>query len=765
VKANREKVLKEVERSIGAGKIDAALAQLRRLPDTHPNDFPVLNRMGDLLARAGRKSDAVFCYQRIAQTFAHAGFVPKAIALYKKILRLEPNRTQSLVELGNLFLKQELPGEARPYLLRAAEVFMARGEVTGAREVYERMANAEPRDPHHRARLAEACAAAGDHERAVDELAAVGGALLSSGKADEAEKAYRRAAEIRPDAIAATVGLADCQRARGELNEAIATLSRLSEQRPDDAGLRGKLVLYRQEAGRLDEALAALFDASPASVADDVFETVFGVCREQDRETLFWQRFDPFAERIARDDRGPWLADVLSRLAGTDPDGNVGALERWLELAREDDDPAVVKRVLARLTRCYDAHGMEEQAAAARSELKSLEPADSSPAAAAGATETAPEPAEGPPPEPEDDPALQRAEAPPVPLGRSDEEFVAGRLTQAEILEKYGLIDQALEQLRELTERFPGHVPAQERRVELLRARGVPAELRDALVDLALARRAAGDADGARLAVRQARRNAPLEASVRNRLQRLSLLDSEARDPAPATPAAAPAAVPEEEDATEVVIDFDTGDGQETPLEATPEETAEETPEETLISVPGLDEDDDLSALTAALESQIFDEQGSEPVVPEQESQQSLEEVFAAFREHVRDEVGSDDHKTHYDLGIGYKEMGLLDEAIAEFEQALGSEQLSSEAATMLAVCRREKGEPQAAAEWYRKALEAPGVDAVSRITLSYDLAEVLLEAGSAREALDLYRTVLEADPSYRDVRNRVRQLESRLGH
>ena len=95
MRANRDKALKEVERSIGAGKIDAALEQLRRIPDTHPNDFPVMNRMGDLLARKGRPGDAIFCYERIAQTFAQAGFVPKAIALYKKILRLDGDQAGS----------------------------------------------------------------------------------------------------------------------------------------------------------------------------------------------------------------------------------------------------------------------------------------------------------------------------------------------------------------------------------------------------------------------------------------------------------------------------------------------------------------------------------------------------------------------------------------------------------------------------------------------------------------------------------------------
>ncbi len=785
LRANRDRALKELERSLAAGKLDAAVEQLRRLPDPQPNDFPVMNRAGDLLARGGRKAEAIYCYEKIAHSFANAGFVPKAIALYKKALRLNADRTQSLLELGSLLLKQDLPGEARPYLLRSAELFLAQGELKKARDVYEQLVVADPRDPRHRARLAEVCAAEGDTERAVHELAAVGAALVSAGESDEAEKAYRRAAEIQPDGVVAVAGLADCLRARGDLDQAIRVLGELVRKNPQEGELVGKLALYFQEAGRVDEALATLFGAQASAVGEDVFDTIFRLCREQGQADSFWQRFDPFAEKLAREGRLERITEVLDRLASDGAPGEVQALERWLELVRDREEPDAFKRVLVRLARAYEASSMEEQAARAREQLQKLEPSASGheavaaiprkeslapdPAAGAHAREPAGEPAGGGSPRPDDDEEVRRAEAPAVPLSRSDEEFVTGRLTQAEILEKYGLVDQALEQLRELTARFPGHVATQERRIELMRAKAGPAELRDALVDLALARRAAGDADGARLAVRQARRNAPLDSSMLATLERLSLIETEPPAAVGAAEVAPPSREREPEDAVpEVVIDFE--EISETPPSAEP--AAEREPgkpdpaaaktEDTVFSVPGLDDDDDLSAITAALEDQIFDDDTT--IVPEPESEQSLEEVFAAFKQHVREEVGSEDHRTHYDLGIGYKEMGLLDEAISELNMALGSEELDSEAMTMLAVCYLEKGALRQAADWYRRALALPGIDAATRATLSYDLAEILLRDGDAAAALALYRDVLAVDPSFRQVRNRISELESRLG-
>ncbi len=144
---------------------------------------------------------------------------------------------------------------------------------------------------------------------------------------------------------------------------------------------------------------------------------------------------------------------------------------------------------------------------------------------------------------------------------------------------------------------------------------------------------------------------------------------------------------------------------------------------------------------------------------PASESEESLDEVFAAFRERVEEEVGADDFRTHYDLGIGYKEMGLLDAAVAEFELCLESPELSHEACVMLAMCCREMARFEAAADWYRKALQETDEGKPESFGLRYDLADVLSESGETGSALDLFRGLQELDPGFRDVSERVSQL------
>ena len=139
----------------------------------------------------------------------------------------------------------------------------------------------------------------------------------------------------------------------------------------------------------------------------------------------------------------------------------------------------------------------------------------------------------------------------------------------------------------------------------------------------------------------------------------------------------------------------------------------------------------------------------------------SLEEIFREFKKGVEQRLSPEDYETHSNLGIAYKEMGLIDEAIGEFQLASRDPGRAVECCSMLGLCFLEKGMPQLAIKWYRKGLEAPGVRESETVGLLYDLACIHQSTGD----LDLaYRTFLEVyglNTSYRDVSQRVRELEA----
>ena len=199
-----------------------------------------------------------------------------------------------------------------------------------------------------------------------------------------------------------------------------------------------------------------------------------------------------------------------------------------------------------------------------------------------------------------------------------------------------------------------------------------------------------------------------------------------------------------------------------TELEALEARAETPTAEETADAESARLDEDALRSLTAALEPEAEGVEVEGVLDAEPAEEQSLAEVFAAFKREVEVQVGDKDPRTYYDLGIAYKEMGLLDDALDAFRTAAASPLLYREASSMSALVHVERGELQEAAAAYRRAL-VPGPGSIDEQGLRYALAEVLVQAGQVEEARDLFRGIVSSNPGYRDARARLAEVEALL--
>ena len=145
-----------------------------------------------------------------------------------------------------------------------------------------------------------------------------------------------------------------------------------------------------------------------------------------------------------------------------------------------------------------------------------------------------------------------------------------------------------------------------------------------------------------------------------------------------------------------------------------------------------------------------------------------LSDIFDEFKEDVEQTSGeAEDPDTHYNLGVAFKEMGLLDEAIGELQKVCQAIEQGHpfaqviQAYTWLAHCFVEKGVPQAAIKWYEKALKTPGVDEESRMAMYYELGSAHESAGNKQAALNSFMEVYGSNIDYRDVAERIKSLKS----
>jgi len=144
---------------------------------------------------------------------------------------------------------------------------------------------------------------------------------------------------------------------------------------------------------------------------------------------------------------------------------------------------------------------------------------------------------------------------------------------------------------------------------------------------------------------------------------------------------------------------------------------------------------------------------------------QSVDELFNAFRAGVEQQVKVDDYDTHYNLGIAYKEMLLLEPAIEEFKTAMRDPERTLECCSMLAICEHTQGDLDAAVQWLLKGIQAPGFPPEDAIGLYYDLGNLYRVQDQPAAALEAFQKVQALNPDYRDVARMLEHLEQAVRH
>ncbi|HKV69877.1 MAG TPA: tetratricopeptide repeat protein [Gemmatimonadales bacterium] len=144
---------------------------------------------------------------------------------------------------------------------------------------------------------------------------------------------------------------------------------------------------------------------------------------------------------------------------------------------------------------------------------------------------------------------------------------------------------------------------------------------------------------------------------------------------------------------------------------------------------------------------------------PTGDEQQDFQEMLARFKQGIDENIEETDFQSHYDLGVAFKEMGLLDEAIAEFQKALRAQDGKLRTSEALGVCFFQKGAFGVAESILRRGLELPASGDEERLGILYWLGRSYEEQGRPAEAKDLYGKVFAVNIRFLDVGERVKAL------
>ncbi len=205
-------------------------------------------------------------------------------------------------------------------------------------------------------------------------------------------------------------------------------------------------------------------------------------------------------------------------------------------------------------------------------------------------------------------------------------------------------------------------------------------------------------------------------------------------------------------------------------------EDVREVPKEPQESLPETTPEE--PSLTEGIETQVPDEIGESAYedfsfsdddlveaqeLPEPVLDHEVLEIFQEFKKGLEKELGDEDSETHYNLGIAYKEMGLVDDAIKEFQTSKNDPKRFLQSSTMLGVCYMEKGLCTLAVDVLEKAIETLQDKDESYWALSYELAEAHEKNNDLNKALALYTEIYGWDAKFRNVSDKMDHLQSQL--
>jgi len=135
-----------------------------------------------------------------------------------------------------------------------------------------------------------------------------------------------------------------------------------------------------------------------------------------------------------------------------------------------------------------------------------------------------------------------------------------------------------------------------------------------------------------------------------------------------------------------------------------------------------------------------------------------VESVFKAIQENAAQEV-KDDPLFQYNMGLTYRETGLLDEAIDAFRKVVGTGEKLYDAFVMLGITYRERGLFHESLDSLRQAVSLEEASTDMKVGILYEIAQTYKALGDNSNALSIFREIQKDHKDFKDVELEIVRL------
>jgi tetratricopeptide (TPR) repeat protein len=465
---NKARALQEADKLASQRKLADAIKHYLLILEKDPSEISILNTVGDLYVRDNKQGEALKYFSRLAEAYTKDGFTLKAIAIYKKITKLDPGTIDPILKLGELYTLQGLNREAREQYSQAVEYFKKKNLPDRALETYRKIVSLDPENRTFRARLAELAEQLGRKDEAAKAYLELAESALRAGDAPASEAALKKSLQLSPQNAQAKLLQARLAASKKDYARVEQILASDATLRSSEAGRHLLLDAY-VATQRLDAARRLVVEAFQSNPKDfSPLVTYSRLCLEGGDVDSAIAALKEVSGPITDRTQAAPMMDVLRHIWSAHPN-HLATLELILAVAEQTHDEAALPEVLGALGHAYAEGGDLEKAETVYQRLVKGEPTNEEYSALLkgvqrrmGKGEEIPASSvlEGL------ELAVPVAEAPPA-VDESQVATVKEALENSDLFSRYGLIDKALAELEKVLASYPEQVDIHRRIFEI----------------------------------------------------------------------------------------------------------------------------------------------------------------------------------------------------------------------------------------------------------------------------------------------------------
>lgn len=737
--SDKSATIKEAQKFLARGQVDKAIAEWEKLVKDHP-DGNVFNTIGDLYLKKGDQSSALDAFHKAADFFRREGFSLKALALYKKILNINSADAVSLMALGELNEGKGLVTDAIRFYLAAADSLSKEGKKEKLVDIYEKIVSLSPGNVPLRCKIAEIYIKEDFISEAATHFLYVAGHYAEKGDMEKSLEFYRKTLDVQPLNKDAIIGLNSVYERTGNIDKAVEQMKEAVSLFPEDTDILFRCADIHILSGKFAEAREYLGKITEIEPSNIKAKRLLGdAYLKEGQKDKAWAEYLPVIDEMLLDEKFDDAIELLESFKHIDPvETGKRLVSLYIQLG---EYPQIVRELIALGDAYYETEKQREALNCYKEALKMS---------------------------PDDEQLKDRVvelekEVSLEPVSAGAEKTIDETLIEADIYTRYGLFEKAKHLLESFKDKYPENIDLHLRLKSLYADMGDKEQAVSECLTLHELYETSGDINMSEQVIKEAYQISPDDPRI------AGMVTPSAQEETSDTGQEATATI---EDYIEELAeaDFYARQGLLDEAREILERLQSLFPDNTDISekLASLSQVTEEAEKTEGVQTEAEEVELTEGIVEAEEIVEpaldsDVMDIFNEFKKGLEQELEEEDYETHYNLGIAYKEMGLIDDAIKEFQTSRKDPKRFIHSSNMLGVCYMEKGLYPLAVEVLKSGLEKMQDKDESYWAMRYDLAEAYEKNGNLRESLDNFTEVYGWNSKFRAVSDKINSLRTKI--